>query len=486
MISAAARRICAGLTFVLLLTGLAEAQPASSPDALAERFEDVLRTNQNSRAFWGLIVQDLETGQVLYEQNADHAFLPASNQKILTVATALDALGSTFRYETTLTFDGTVDGAVMRGDLMINGSGDPTFGSREMRGEDPLQTWAQKLARMGVERVEGRLIGNDNVFDNRAYAEGWDIDYVTEQAGRYMGTSVGGLAYHDNVVTLRIQSSTPGQPPSVSTRPANVVTIRNNATTSSRRRGDGLAVNRTFQSNDIIIEGSTPRDYQGSVVVPVNNPTLLTLEAFREALHEVDIETDLTLIDIDELDTPPATDAPPLFVALSPPLSEILSLLNKESNNFYAEQVFRTYGWAGSARGGARRTKTFLARAGIDTRPLLIHDGSGLSRKDLITPRAMVNLLAYMDRHREREAFMASLPLGGEPGTTLRYRLRNVPVRAKTGSLRFTRALSGYATRPDGRRVAFSFFANNYTGPSYRITNLFDELVTMITTPPAS
>ncbi len=462
------------------------AAPPAPPAPLDEVIDELLRSSRATPAFWGLYVQDLESGRVLFERNGEKSFLPASNQKLLTTATALGALGSTYRYETTLAFDGTVQDSVMTGDLVIEGSGDPTFGSREIRGEDPLQTWATKLALMGVRRIEGRLIGNDDAFDDQAYSEGWDIDYLTRQAGRYIGTSTGGLAYHDNVVTLQIRANAPGLPPTVTTRPENVVTIRNEATTSSRRRGGGLAVRRSFRSNEIVVEGTTSRYYNGSVVVPVNNPTLLTLEAFREALRDVGIATDLTLADIDDLDTKPPGDAPPLFIALSPPLSDIVSILNKDSNNFYAEQVFRTYGWAGSARGGARRTKTFLSRAGIDTRSLLIRDGSGLSRKDLVTPKAMVELLALMDHHPEREAFMASLPLGGESNTTLQYRLRNIPVRAKTGSLRFVRALSGYATRPDGNRVAFAFFANNYTGPSYRITNLFDQIVTTITSSPAS
>jgi D-alanyl-D-alanine carboxypeptidase/D-alanyl-D-alanine-endopeptidase (penicillin-binding protein 4) len=151
--------------------------------------------------------------------------------------------------------------------------------------------------------------------------------------------------------------------------------------------------------------------------------------------------------------------------------------MNKESNNFYAEQVFRSYGWGGSAKGAARRTKSFLREADINTRQVLIHDGSGLSRKDLITPQAMVKLLAHMTEHEEREAFLASLPRGGERNTTLDYRLSRTDVQAKTGSLEFVRGLSGYTKRPNGNRVAFALFANNYTGPSYQISRTIDDIV---------
>ncbi len=475
----------------LLLLGatlvLSGGAPPPASDTLAARLDRVLRTSRAEPVFWGIYVRDVSSGRVLYERNADHAFLPASNQKLFTTAAALDALGSTYRYETTLHFDGAVQDSIMRGDLIIRGSGDPSFGSVEIRSVDPLRVWAERLHAMGVRRIEGRLIGDDDVFDDRPYPEGWDVDYITSQASRSMGTTTSGLAYRDNVVVVRIRATRPGAPPSVETIPEGAVTINNEATTSARRYGAGVRVTRSFQSNAINVIGSVPRYYRGSVVVPVVNPTLFAVESFRLALEEAGIETDVAAIDIDDLsDKPNTRGIDPLFVALSPPLADLIAITNKESNNFYAEQIFRTYGWAGSVRGGANRTETFLRRAGIDTRPLLIRDGSGLSRKDLTTPRALVDLLVYMDKHRERDAFQASLALGGEPQTTMEYRLRNVPVQAKTGSLRFIRTLSGYATRPDGSRVAFALFANNYTGPSYRVTNTFDEIVRTLTSPATS
>jgi D-alanyl-D-alanine carboxypeptidase/D-alanyl-D-alanine-endopeptidase (penicillin-binding protein 4) len=370
----------------------------------------------------------------------------------------------------------------MRGDLIIKGSGDPSFGSTEIRSDDPLRTWAEKLAAMGVQRIEGRIIGDDDAFDNRPYPEGWDIDYITRQASRSMGASTGGLSYNDNVVVVQLRATRPGAPPDVQSIPANVLTINNEATTSQRRYGAGVRVARAFESNAVNVLGSVPRYYRGSIVVPVANPTMLTVQSFHHALQDAGIETDVELADVDDLANKPNTGGiTPLFVTLSPPLADLLAIMNKESNNFYAEQIFRTYGWAGSVRGGANRTERFMRRAGVNTRNILVRDGSGLSRKDLITPQAMVQLLAHMDEHRERAAFLSSLPLGGERGSTLEYRLRSRPVRAKTGSLRFIRSLSGYATRPDGSRVAFALFANNYTGPSYRVTNAFDNIVATLT-----
>ena len=452
--------------------------PASTAPPLGDRIDTLLQRWQANDAFWGVSVYDIDAGEMIYSRNADRGFLPASNQKLLTTAAALDLLGGTHRYETTLHFDGTTEGDVMRGDVMLNGTGDPTFGSLEMRTGDPLERWAERLAEMGVERIEGRLIGNDNAFDDRPYPDGWTVNYITRQKGRHLGASAGALSYRDNVVPLTIDATSPGEPPRAAVQPPEIVSVDNRATTSARWRGSTLQVERTFSTNELVLTGSVARSYDGSIAVPVSNPTDFTLRSFEHELEEAGIETALELVDIDTIEDAPSRTSP-LFVSHSPPLAEIVSAINKESNNFYAEQVFRSFGWGGSTRGAARRAETFLRGADIDPRDMHISDGSGLSRKNLITPRALAKLLAHMTDHPERDAFRSSLPRGGERNTTLDYRL-NGAVSAKTGSLEFVRALSGYTERPNGNRVAFVLFANNYTGPSYQITETIDAVVEAI------
>ena len=472
------RRSLSRWPLVLVLLGglLVGSAPSPTPPPLGDRIDDLLRRWEVDEAFWGIAVYDVEAEEMIYSRNPTQSFLPASNQKLITSATALDVLGSTHRYETVLHYNGSTEGAVMSGDLILEGSGDPTFGSTQVRGEDPLRVWSERLAEMGVERIEGRLIGDDNAFDDRPYPEGWTVNYITDQKGRYMGNSAGGLSYRDNVVPVTVRATSPGASPRVRIQPSGVLSIDNRAETSSRWRGNNLRITRTFSTNELVLTGSVARSYDGSVAVPISDPTDFTLQSFRNRLNEAGIETDLEIVDIDDLKERPERGSP-LFVKYSRPLAEIATIVNKESNNFYAEQVFRSYGWGGSARGAARRSKAFLQEAGINARKLLVHDGSGLSRKDLVTPDAMVQLLAHMAGHEEREAFLSSLPRGGEDDTTLDYRLAQTDVRAKTGSLEFVRALSGYTERANGNRVAFAVFANNYTGPSYRISRTIDDIV---------
>lgn len=476
-------RLTAYALIVLFVCG-AFLPERTAAQPLAPRVDSLLEQRRASHGFWGISIYDLDRDSVLYRRNSDRGFLPASNQKLFTTAAALDLLGSTYRYETTLSFNGTTADSVMQGDLRLTGSGDPTFGSTARRRSDPFRDWAERLAEMGVRRIEGRLLGDDSVFRKGFYPDGWNVSYLTRDKGEQMGLVAGGISYRDNSVPVTVQATQPGEPPDAFIRPEGVVELENRAVTSERWRGSTLLINRTFSTNDLVLTGSVARSYSGVRNVPVSNPTTFALRVFRKRLEAEGIATDLKLVDLDSLDTAPE-EGEPIFVEVSPPLSEIVKVINKESNNFYAEQVFRTYGWGGVTRGGARRTESFLRRAGISTRTLMINDGSGLSRKNLITPRALRELLVHMDGHAEQSVFFASLPQGGERGTTLRSRLSRTEVRAKTGSLTFVRSLSGYVDRPDGTRIAFSILANNYTGPSYQITRTVNDIIRMITAPPS-
>ena len=472
------------LLYVALLVALSTTG-LHAPASLEARLEDVRAHLSTEQAFWGLYVADVKSDQVLVAQNAEQGLLPASTHKLLTTAAALDLLGPDYRYQTVLYFVGQVDGATLRGDLILRGSGDPTFGSPSWPGPDPLRTWAQELARMGIRRIEGRLIGDDNRFDVRPYAERWDIDYVTTQINLGLGFAVGGLSYHDNIVRLRMQATRPGAPLAFTQEPFGYLTIENRASTAARRYGEAIRIERAFASEQVRLTGSVPATYRGTIELPVANPTRYALAAFRHYLEQAGITVAAELFDVDELPAPPRYDRrQALLVHFSPPLAEIVRVINHRSHNFYAEQVFRTLSPDGSAEGAARRIRAFLQRQGIDTRGLTIRDGSGLSRKNLVPPAVLGQLLVAMQHHPSRDAFVASLPQGGTRRSTLEDRLHGVPVRAKTGSLLHVRTLSGYLTTRDGRTLAFALMANNFTTSPSRIVRTLDEMVRTLHTAP--
>lgn len=478
--SPSASRLQALCLLIALVASMALPSAATAQEALGDRLDAILTGSTGQAAIWGLYVHDIERDRPLYTYNAEKALTPASNQKIFTTAAALDILGPDYRYETTLYFDGIVEGTVLRGDLIIRGSGDPAFGSRTLRGPDPLRGWAERLAEMGVTRIDGRVIGDARALAYQPYAEGWDVAHVAREA---FAPPSGGLVYRDNLVRIHLQAAQPGQPAAVRDDPAGYFTIRNHTTTSTRGAGRFASVDRRLGQEIVDLRGSVTRNYRGSFRLPVSDPTAFTLYNFHVALERAGVQVDGPLVDASSLTAPPVYDElDPLFAHYSPPIAEIVRYINKESNNLFAEQVFRTLGWDGSIEGAERRVRVFLREAGIDSRGLHLLDGSGLSRKSLVTPAALGQLLAHMYTHEASDAFRASLANGGERRTTLQHRLAGSAVEGKTGSLQGVRTLSGYTTAADGQPLAFVIFANNFAIPSYRIRNLTDSLVLALST----
>ncbi len=480
-----ARLLFAAILAVALLALFAsrnplEASTSATDAAIRNAVTAALNAENLPDAFWGVYVQNLQTGAVIVSQNADKNLMPASNLKLLTVATALDALGPDYRYITRLYFDGTAGGeagdSTLSGDLILRGSGDPTFGSM-LAGPDPLRAWAWQLRAMGVNRIEGRLIGDDDVIDDQPYANGWDINYIATED---WAQSAGGLTFRDNLVTLAMAGTTPGEPATVTTDPAGYVEVTGDLTTRGRRGYNPLRIRRTVGTNQIQVQGSVSSRYEGAARIPIQDPTAFTLHAFAERLRDAGIEVAAEIVDADNLDEPPSYESDPVLVHLSPPLLDILTTINHKSSNLYAEQVFRTFSSNGGATGGERRMMVFLEEAGIDTEGLAVRDGSGLSRKNLLAPETLGEMLAYIYRSPMRDAFVATLPHGGEEETTLRYRLPGLPVRAKTGALEHVRALSGYAAGPDGTPYVFVAIANNFTSRSSLISVAQNEIATAI------
>ena len=474
-----ARRAALAAVLALLVVALVVPPLAADDEApLQTRTQaavtEILNEPDLPSAIWGIYVRDLASGRTVYSHNSDKNLIPASNLKLFTTAAALDVLGSDYRYVTRLYFDGTTtsDGT-LRGDLLLRGSGDPTFGSRHAEGEDPFEAWAEALRASGVRRIEGRIIGDDDAFEDQPYAEGWDVWHVATES---YAPGAGGLAYADNLVELNLSGS------NVRTSPSGYVEVRRRPRT---RHGGGyspFAVERELGTNTIFLNGAVSSRYRGTMRIPIDNPTRFALHAFAEALEDEGIAVDAGRYDVDDLDRAPSYEGlDPLMTHVSPPLSEIVRRINVESDNFYAEQLFRTLSEDGTTRGGARRVLAFLENSGVDTEGLSIRDGSGLSRKDLVTPQAMVGLLERMNRHPARGAFFGSLAEGGRSGT-LRSRLGNIDVLGKTGSLEYVRALSGYVTGPGGSRYAFCVIANNYTTSGGTIASAMDRIVRALAT----
>ena len=411
----------------------------------------------------GLCVRSLDRGDELYARNAEAAFVPASNQKLLVAAAALDALGPDFSFTTRVLALGPRRGGALLGDLVLQGGGDP------MLTTEGLAALAEGVAAAGIRRVTGRVRGDDSIFDRQRRGAGWSWD---DEAFPY-AAPISGLTLNGNTVRVEVRpGARPGLPPLVSLDPPGApLVLRLRALTAPPGEPAALRIDRTRARDEIVVSGRIP--WHGEPViawVTVEDPPLYAAAVFTALLRArgVPVAGDPVL-----LGTPGA--AVPLREIRSPRLAEIVRVMNKQSENLVAEMLLKALGMrersaaAGIGIGGAGEgvLRAFLERSGLRGPALALADGSGLSRLNLVSPRNLVRLLAAMDRHPARNAFFDSLPVAGVDGTLRRRMVGTAAagaVRAKTGTLMHVSALSGIATTRSGEQLAFSILTNNYPG----------------------
>jgi D-alanyl-D-alanine carboxypeptidase/D-alanyl-D-alanine-endopeptidase (penicillin-binding protein 4) len=465
-----------------------------------------LSDSRFSNAFIGMEVKSVKTGESLFHLNENKNFLPASNLKLVTTAAALGTLGPDFRYATQLVTDGKIHRGVLKGDLIIRGSGDPTFGSPSIFPEkDPasiFDEWADTLEKLGIEKIDGAIIADPNYFTDDMYPEGWAV----EDMPFYFATASGGLSFADNSVSVSV---TPGLHSGAKaiyeiSPETEFFSVDNNALTREPKMGtrsqgkdsslisaylpsNTIKVTRSQGENSVSIAGTIDRGATGvHEQLSVENPALYTATVFREMLEYRGFTITGGTMAAEELEEKiDYGNAQTLIQYTSPPISEIVKVVNKKSQNFYSEQLIRTIGKEMLGRGnwesGIIAVKKYLSSLGLDADRLTIFDGSGLSRMDLISPEDIVDLLRAMQRQQKLfPAFDSSLPVMGVDGT-LSDRLRQSGamgnVHAKTGFLTGVRCLSGYVKTKDDEMLAFSILVNNYTVPTREINDLQDELI---------
>ena len=432
-------------------------------------------------ATWGVYIESPDKREVLYRHNENKLLIPASNMKLFTTATALVRFGPDFTYKTRLYYDGTLSFGTLNGNLIIRGSGDPTISGR-YNGNNitgTFQEWADSLKAMGITEITGDVIGDDDYFDDVGMGKGWSWD----DEPYYYSAHTSGLSFNDNTVDVRIK---PGE--KVGDKaiieldpPTKYVTIKNNIKTTKADSTFYYDFSRSADGNIFRFWGKIPISRKAKTDwISVRNPTLYTATVLKETLELAGISVGGKAKDVDDVSSKPNYDKlQTAAVYTSPPMSRMIRTVNKSSQNFYAEQLLKTigkeYNHQGSASAGVKSVKTFLSGIGIDVNGIKIVDGSGLSRMNIVTTRQVAALLRYMRGHRYFDSFYESLPIAGVDGTIRRRMIgtnaqRNL--RARTGSLSYVRAMSGYVTTTEGEDIIFSFIVNNYDVP----TSMANEL----------
>lgn len=476
---------------------VATTAPATSSTAprsiedLRAVISDMLRRTEIAPAQLAVKVVSLDTGRILYEENAGKLLMPASNMKIYTVAAALDRLSPEFRYNTSVYANARPDAAgTVRGDLIVYGRGDPTFAASFNDGDyyKAIDALAERITAGGVRRIEGNLVGDDSYFTGPPLGWGWEWDDLQTADG----AEVSALTVNNNALDVFVKpGASVGAQAFVTTGPeTSVVKIVNRLTTTARGTKRDVTVVRPLGENVLDISGSVPlgsgegsdKGYVGSFAI--THPAFLFVDLLRRSLTQrgVIITGQTQTVDARARGNLPLQTSALVEVASiqSQPLSVIAAQCLKPSQNLYAELLLRTLGRLKgtvdpkviSVDAGIEVVRTFLREAGIGPREIVMADGSGLSRHNLITADATMRLLVYMSRHRYASAFREALPIAGVDGT-LKNRFKGTPaagnLRAKTGTINTVATLSGYVTSAAGERLVFSVLLNNYPeAPSER------------------
>jgi D-alanyl-D-alanine carboxypeptidase/D-alanyl-D-alanine-endopeptidase (penicillin-binding protein 4) len=436
--------------------------------ALQRDIDAILGEPALERAYWGVLIRSLSANDTIYAKNAGKLMMPASNMKIVTLAAAADRLGWDYTYETRLLALGPVEDGTLDGDLVVVGSGDPTIG-HEGLDNGAFDTWASQLKTLGIRTIRGKIIGDDNAFDDETLGPGWAWDYL----GDGYAAGIGALQYHENVVWLTVTAApTVGDAPSVTSSPeGNGLTLVNHLKTTPAGSPGSIITRRVPGSMRLELRGSIPHSAAPIArSVSVDNPTLFFVNALRAALISHGIDVQGPAADIDDLVNPPLSLAGTLLATYrSPRLSTIATRMMKFSQNLYAETLLKTIGAAAGAptlAGGREAVRATVQSWGVMPTALVMIDGSGLSRNNLVTPEALVAILTHVDHDpRLHNSFEETLPVWGNDGT-LGARSRDTTAannaRAKTGTIANVRTLSGYVNAADGERLVFSILANNF------------------------
>ncbi len=472
------------------------------------RADTILSDAKTDKGHWGVLVADAATGEVLYAHNPEKYFTPASNDKLYTTIPALALLGPDFHWHTTLESRGVLDKfGRLRGDIVLVGRGDPNLSNRKF----PYETRAERdgppekilaeltdqLVARGVKQIEGDIVADDSYFPAERYASGWAIDDMTFG----YGAPVSALTVNDNTLTIELR---PGDREGTSAwfgvEPwAEFYEFVNEVRTAAAGARADISADREPGSRRVVLRGLVPLGAEPRrVTLAVEEPAEFAAALLKRVLesHGVRIYgraraqheplgAGLQTSPVVSANSPAGVGENPVVLAehVSVSLLDDVRLVNKISQNLHAELLLRAIGrekgTGGSTSASLKVVQEFFKSIGITEGDVSTYDGSGLSRRDLVTPRATVTLLSWAAKQPWAEQFLASLPVSAQDGT-LAERMKDTPaagrIHAKTGSLGNVNALSGFADTLHGTRVVFSMFGNAHNLRGSDATTVLDSL----------
>ncbi len=457
--------------------------------------EQLLEIPSMKGATFSLVVKEVESGKTVWRHDAGRLVSPASVLKLVTTATALELLGTDYRFPTTIEYDGTIDNGLLRGNLYIRGSGDPSLGSSHLHADDNafLAAWISAIKKAGIRHIEGAVMADERIFD----IEGVSPKWLKEDVGNYFAAGSYGVSVFDNLYKLSFTTGPVGGKITINRcipeMPAlhfhNYLQVTASATDSAYIAGFPF-------SNERYLYGTLPpnrTDYQIKGDLP--DPPAFLAEYLTRQLKSAGIQIDgkPSCFRIEqEKGCWKNMPRKALITTYSPPLKELVRICNFVSHNLYADAFMKTIGLQykpaksekiSSLMRGVAVSCRYWAGKGVDISGLRIYDGSGLSPMDKVTADFLCNVLVYMDRRSAASAaFSASLPRAGIEGSVRNFMKGSSLqgyARLKSGGLSGVRGYAGYI-RKEGKTYAIVVFSNNYSCSMSEMSNRLGKLIVQL------
>ena len=429
------------------------------------------------QANMSVLVQNLNTGEVIDSYRPDHVVPPASVMKLLTTGAALETMGPGFRFPTILEYTGTIEDGVLHGDLYVKGSCDPSLGWKGRTAF--LDKWLKAIREAGIQKIDGAVIADMTMLDAEAQNPNW----LCEDAGNYYAPGIFALNYYGNTMNIVLQSGEPGSVAKVlKTEPVVEDIYFINHIRCDKITYDGAFVSGLPYSRERYLTGAVPSNLGTfGVKGDLPNPGLLLARHLTNRLREagITVKRDATYIaDYNPL-TPPRTV---IYTHYSEPLSEIIKETNVNSNNLYAEALFRYLGTRYTLPGTIHNSQDLLRdywrRRGVNIQNAIIKDGCGLAPQDAVSAKTFVQLLTIMSRSENKEAWLASLPVSGQSGTLKSLCPQTElegRIHAKSGTIAGTKNFAGYIDMPNGDTWVFAILINSAPGKAKNVQHVIQQ-----------